>query len=366
MYYNVQMQAPVFDLHCDAILKAVHKRVRLLDDNQVSQVDVPKMRRGCVDGVFLSLWSDPVFRGADAVKRTRYMLDRALSEIEHAREHLNLALCGADLETSADSNKIAALLGIEGGPSIDGKIAHLEDFHRRGVRRMTLVCTQSTAWAGSTGDEGNDRGLSSFGRDVVQAMNVLGMVVDVAHACERTLLDVAKVSRKPIFCSHSLARAVVPSIRLATDEMICAVKETGGVFGITFLPELFVSESASNMAGQVEEMGRMMNAGGEGETPEEKADCTARLLMDSPAPSEIPGIEGVLPHMDHVINLIGEDFVGIGTDYDAMSFAPKGLEDVSKFDNLRTAMSKHGYSDDRIRKILGGNVRRVLPEILPR
>ncbi|MFI5361107.1 MAG: dipeptidase [Elusimicrobiota bacterium] len=360
------MKAPVFDLHCDAILKAVHKKVRLLDDNPVSQVDVPKMRRGDVDGVFLSLWADPVFKGPDSVKRTSFMLDRALKEIEHAGEHMRLALRGADLAASTDAGRIVALLGIEGGPSIDGRLANLEEFHRRGVRRMTLVCTQSTDWAGSTGDDGRNRGLSALGKDIVQAMNELGMAVDVAHSCERTLLDAAKISRKPIICSHSLSRAVVRSERLASDEMICAVKATGGVFGITFLPTLFAGEIAARMSGEVEEMGRRMNAGGAGETLEEKADDTARILMDSPAPAEIPHIRDVLPHVDHVIDLIGEDHVGIGTDYDSMSFAPRGLEDVSRFDTLRQAMSRHGYGDERIRKILGGNVRRVLPRILPR
>ncbi|MEW6056583.1 MAG: dipeptidase [Bdellovibrionota bacterium] len=359
------MDTPVFDLHCDAVLKLVHRNARFRNDNPVSHVDIPKMKRGNVNGIIYSLWSDPIFKESDAVKRTQYMLDRCRTEIEECRDLIHLSENAGDLTDSVKQGKITAILGIEGGQSINNDLKVLEDFRRQGVRRMTLVHTASTDWAGSATDEGKTRGLSSFGHDVVHLMNDLGMIVDVAHASEKTFLDVTKVSKKPVFCTHSLARSVFDSERLATDDMICAIGESGGIFGLAFFPAFFPNQNREATRLWMENIIKKLNESGQGSTPEEKAHNNAAVFMDTPPPGEVAALDGLFPHIDHVISLIGEDHVGIGTDFDGMPYGPVGLEDAGKFDNLRVAMKKHGYSETRIHKILGGNVRRVLTEILP-
>lgn len=357
--------SPVFDLHCDAVLKLVHRDARFKDDNAVSHVDIPKMKKGRMDGVFLSLWADPVFKGTEAVKRTQYMLERCLAEIKTCPEDLHLTTHGSDLDESVRQHKITTMLGIEGGHSINNDLKQLENFHRQGVRRMTLTHTSSTDWAGSATDSGKDRGLSAFGEKVIHSMNELGMVIDVAHTCEKTFLDAVAVSKKPIFCTHSLAKSVFNSERLATDAMIRAIGECGGVFGVAFFPSFFPNANQESTRAWMEGIIQKLNEGGKGETLEEKAQDNAWVFMDSPPPGEVASIDGALAHMDHVISLIGEDHVGIGSDFDGIPFTPVGLEDASKFDHLRELMRAHGYSAERIRKIMGGNVRRVLKEIIP-
>lgn len=362
--HSQSLESPVFDLHCDAVLKLVHRDARFSANNEVSHVDIPKMKKGKVNGVIYSLWADPVFEGEQAVKRTQYMLDTAKAEIDCCDNDLMLTTRAQHLEESLKQQKITAMLGIEGGHSINNNLKNLEHFYAQGVRRLTLTHTLSTDWAGSATDEGAKRGLTEFGKDVVRLMNELGMVVDVAHTSESTCLDAVKVSSKPVFCTHSLARSVFDSKRLASDEMIQAIGQSGGIFGIAFFPAFFKNQDEAATKVWMEDIIKRLNAGGKGTTLEEKAQDNAAVFMDTPPPSSIASLEGVLPHIDHVIDLIGEDHVGIGTDFDGMPFGPVGLEDCSQFNNLRVAMSTHGYSDRRIRKILGENVRRVLGNIL--
>lgn len=359
------MRPPVFDLHCDSVLKLVHRGARFGADNAVSHVDIPKMRRGGVDGVTYSTWSDPVFRGEAAFRRTEFMIETALAEIAENSSDLYLVRTAADLDRSVAEGKISALIGIEGGLCLDDRIENLERFFRMGARRLTLTHTQSPSWAGSATDDGKSRGLSDLGRDIVLGMNELGMIVDVAHASEKTTLDACKISRRPVICSHSLARGLFDTDRLATDEMICAVGESGGVFAVTLLSPFFDESRRAEADAWYRKILLSFGDIGEDGTLEERAHRGAALFMDTPYTSEVPPIEGILPHMDYAIDLIGEDHVALGTDLDGFPFGPKGLEDVSKFDNLREAMRRHGYSESRICKILGDNARRVMKEILP-
>ncbi len=356
--------APVFDLHCDAVLKLVHRGCHFTNDNKLSHVDIPKMKRGDVDGIFYSLWADPIFTGDEAVKRTQFMLDTAKREIDSCGSDIALCKTSVELQKAQVEGKITALLGIEGGVSINNSLKNLESFAKQGVRRMTLTHTSSTEWAGSATDHGVKRGLNQFGKEVVLAMNELGMVVDVAHTSEQTFLDAVKISKKPVFCTHSLARRVFDSARLASDEMISAIGESKGIFGIALFPAFFPGSDQEATKKWMEEIIKKLHQSGDGNTKEEKAHNNAAVFMDTPPPDKIASVAAVLPHIDHIIQLIGEDHVGIGTDFDGMPFGPARLEDASQFDNLRIAMRKYGYSETRIRKILGENVRRVLTEVL--
>jgi membrane dipeptidase len=356
-------RAPVFDLHCDAVLKLYHKGTRLSDDNPASHVDIPKMRRGGVDGVCFSLYCDHAFNGPAAVARTHTMLDLAKKEIQRCSADLFLTTTAQDLDESLRQGKITAMLGIEGGHSIDCDLKNLERFHKAGVRRLTLTHTKSTSWAAS-GADAEDRGLSDFGREVVAFMNDIGMVVDLAHVSRQTLLDAAAASRKPVICSHSLARAAFDYPRLSTDEEIRAIARSGGVFGVCLLADFFPGADAQVTEKWMKEIYALLNDEPAGLSAEAAADRKMELFFDFPPPAGVAPVEGLVPHIDHVIGLIGEDHVAIGTDFDGMPFGPRGLENASRFDNLRSLLSAHGYSQERICKLLGANARRVLKEIL--
>jgi membrane dipeptidase len=355
--------SPVFDLHCDSVLRLVHRNLRFKDDNVNSQVDIPKMRKGNVEGMFYALWSDPIFRGEDSVKQTDFLLKRALKEFEDCKEDMSLCRNFGDVLKAQQENKISAFLAIEGGFSINDSIKNLEHFYNEGVRLMTLTHTVDVNWAGSgNGESGN--GLSPLGKDIIEAMNGLGMIVDVAHTNEKTTLDAVKCSKKPVVCSHSGARKVLDNSRLATDEMIKAVGESGGVFGVAMLPVFFPNTDQSANKKWLDKVFKELNNTANLKSSQEIAQKNFQVVFEAPYPGQLPKLEGVLEHFDYIMDLIGEDAVAIGTDFDGMPFAPLGLENASKFDNLRELMKKHGYSQTSIEKILSGNVKRVLAETL--
>ena len=361
-------KSPVFDLHCDTALRILHDGIHIKDDNPGIHVDIPKMRKGNVDGMVFALWPETPFTGIEAFKRTQTLFDACKKELDDNRNDIQIIYSADDLNRAKSQNKISALIGIEGGVAINNDLENLRHFYNEGVRLMTLTHVKSIDWVGSSGDEeGRKKGLTDFGKDVVKLMNELRMVVDVAHISEKSLLDAAKVSTKPIICSHTATMGVADlKERLCTDEMIQAVAETKGVLGIMFFPILFKGADPNSfnilVKSATDELNKRIC---EDMTSEEKAKVVSDVFKMIPPPvGNLPGIEGAIDHFDYIIDLVGEDYVAIGTDFDGISFTPPDLTNVGEFDVLRSLMKERGYSDTRIKKIMGDNVKRALRSIL--
>jgi membrane dipeptidase len=234
-----------------------------------------------------------------------------------------LATTADDIERIHKQGKIAALLGIEGGHAIEDSLRLLRDYYALGIRYMTLTHTNTNNWADSSGDiekpgVEHHNGLTDFGKSVVREMNRLGMMVDISHVADKTFWDALEVSSAPIFASHSSCRALANVPRNMSDEMIVALAKKGGVVQVNFYCEFLA--------------GKSMGA----------------ALAD------------VVAHIDHIVKIAGLNAVGIGSDFDGIPCAPRGLEDVAKFPNLTRALLEKGYSAGDIRKIYGENTLRVM------
>jgi membrane dipeptidase len=279
--------------------------------------DIPRLRAGGVGGQFWSVYVPATMQGQEAVRATLEQIDVVHRMIRAYPETFALALTAADVERIFTSGRIASLIGMEGGYSIDNSLAALRMFHALGARYMTLTHSVNIAWADSGTDTPKLGGLSKFGEEVVREMNRLGMLVDLSHTAPGTMEDAIRVSEAPVIFSHSDARAVREHGRNVPDNVLQMVAKNGGIVMVTFVPGFLTAAPRATLA-------------------------------------------DVADHMDHVRKVAGADHVGIGGDFDGITAVPEGLEDVSKYPALTAELLRRGWSDDDVRKALGQNILRVM------
>jgi membrane dipeptidase len=318
----------VLDLHADTAKLMDRARYDLAKEhrrlperiNYAGHVDLPRMRAGGMAGQFFGLWTAPYpERGcAASVHRQLDAIDRAIDK--HPAE-LTWALTAADVKAAKKDGRVAALGGIEGGQALEGSIAGLEGFARRGVRYLGLLHFSASALGAPARGRGEDpdRGLSAFGADVVRECERLGVIVDLAHINRKGFFDVLAIATKALMVTHTGVAGVHPHWRNLDDEQIRAVADRGGAIGIIF----------------------------------------ARRFLGGAS------LEAVVDHVMHVVKVAGDDVPALGSDFDGFVIPPQGLEDVAAMPNLTAALSRRGLPVRSIEKILGGNVLRVLDAVPP-
>jgi membrane dipeptidase len=270
-----------------------------------------------------------------------------------------LATTAADVERIFQAGRIASLIGMEGGHSIDSSLGTLRMFRALGAASMTLTHSEHVPWADSSAGAARLGGLSPFGEEVVREMNWLGMLVDISHVSPDTMTDAMRVSEAPVIFSHSSARAICDVHRNVPDEVLRLLPEDGGVIMITFVPEFVAPAAAEFSRRQQTETARLR-----GEHP---GISTAALeermrLWRTANPPPAATLAMVADHIDHARKVAGIDHVGIGSDFDGITRTPQGLEDVAAFPALIAELLRRGYADEDVKKILGLNVLRVLRE----
>ena len=323
--------------------------------------DIARLRAGGVGGQFWSVFIPIRESGGEAgdARTVIEQIDFAKRLIAQYPDELQLALTADDVLRAHRAGKIASLIGMEGGHSIENSLAVLRATYDLGARYMTITHSKSTDWADSATDDTDHGGLTEFGREVVREMNRIGMIVDLSHVAPATMHDALDIVQAPVMFSHSSAFAVCAHPRNVPDDVLGRVKDNDGVVMITFVGA-FVSEEArlARQRGQ-EERNRLVSELGDDEN-------AVRLAMDAwrkdnPAPQAT--LAQVADHIDHVRNIAGIDHVGIGGDYDGTSSIPVGLEDVSKYPDLIVELLRRGYSDEDVQKILGHNILRVMRQV---
>jgi len=249
------------------------------------------------------------------------------------------------------NNRFASLIGMEGGHSINSSMGALRAFSYLGARYMTLTHSCSTPWAQSANDNsGNVIGLTTYGRAIVLEMNRIGMMVDISHVAIQTMFDTLNTTLAPVIFSHSNARALCDHIRNVPDAVLDLLPQNGGVVMVVFYP-LFVCQRFLN------ESNRLAS------TPGCDSACVSAGLAAYQMTAEACNTSDVVAHIDYIVQRIGIDYVGIGSDYDGVSILPVGLEDVSKYPNLISELIMMGYKDEDINKILSENIIRVLRDV---
>jgi membrane dipeptidase len=274
-------------------------------------------------------------------------------------DRMELARNAADIERIAASGKLAALMGIEGGHAIQNDLALLRMFHRLGVSYMTLTHSNTNDWADSSTDKARWGGLNDFGRQVVREMNRLGMLVDVSHVSEDTVMDVLEVSTKPVIASHSSCLALCNHPRNLSDKALKTIAKNGGVIGINFFSGFVDQKYLDAMNAMQNDILATINE--KKQIAPEDLDRVAaeRLkLLDDPGIPR-PPFARILDHIDHAVKIAGIDHVGIGSDLDMIP-TPEGMNDVSDMPIITKGLLERGYKETDIRKILGGNFLRVL------
>jgi len=318
--------------------------------------DIPRLRAGGVGAQFWSVYVPADLMGAEPVRATMEQIDVVYEMVRRYPETFEIAFTADDVERVFASGKIASLIGMEGGHSIDSSLGALRMFYRLGARYMTLTHSRNTPWADSSTDREEHGGLSEFGSEVVREMNWLGMLVDLSHVSPGTMHDVLDVVEAPVIYSHSSAKALCDHPRNVPDDVLERLPENGGVVMVTFVPQFLSQEVRDHDQRQGAEQARLQ--GVSGASAQSVADGLEAWNRENPAPRAT--LAQAADHIDHIRDVAGIDHIGLGSDFDGITSVPEGLEDVSKFVDLSRELDARGYSGDDIKKILGDNVLRVM------
>jgi membrane dipeptidase len=294
------------------------EEMRLGKRTNFGHIDLPRLIEGGVSCPVFAMCPTQIYKPERSLMRTIELLDAFYRELGCNSEKVILATRVDDIVKAKEKSKVSAVIAIEGGESIEGNLAALRMLHKLGVRIFGLTHNVRNQIGDGVGERTNS-GLTNFGVQLIEELNNLGIVIDLSHLNDEGFWDVIEVSEDPIVATHSNSRAVCNIPRNLSDEQIAAIAKSGGVVGVNFLPESIDPES--------------------------------------------PTLERVLDHIDHMVELVGPEYVGIGSDFDGMDITPTGLKDVSEIPNLTKGLISRGYGDEDIIKILGGNFLRVFREV---
>ncbi len=378
----VPLLAPSQDLHRDALVLDAHVHVmsrQLLEGSDIGQryedghVDLPRAREGGVNAMFFTVYTpEPYYPARHEVKNTLRVLELARDQIERNYQAIELALGAADIERIVASGKIAAFLDLEGAFDLDGDLLVLRALYRLGLRSAQLTAHNFTnGFADSCCDSSKWNGLNARGRRVVAEMNNLGMVINVAHGSEQTILQTVEASADPVVYTHGGFRHFVNIPRCISDHAAKAIAAKGGVialqFGNTFNnPKFFEWRNQQPPVADISsKLGRFASMS------LEQIDAHERAALPFVYKGELPKKYRMTPKqfakvIDYGVRLVGEDHIALGSDFDGGPPLPQGMEDISDYSEMTKAMQAIGYSDERVRKILGGNLLRVIRQVTGR
>jgi len=333
------------------------RAIDLSRDTGKLHTDIPRLKKGGVGVQFWSAWVpvDTAKKNA-AVRTTLEQIDVVHRMVAQYPDAFEMAGTVDDILRVRKAGKIASLIGVEGGHSIDNSLGVLRDYYRLGVRYMTLTHSENVDWADSATDTPKARGLTPFGEEVVREMNALGMMVDLSHVSPDTMKAALKVTKAPVIFSHSSARAVADHPRNVPDDVLTLVKANNGVVMVNFFSGFVMPEGARALQ-KMFEVGRDLRQ----KFPDDDAkykEAMREWNRGNDYPAGTAHI--VVDHIEHVIKVAGIDHVGLGSDYDGISKLPKQLEDVSTYPVLTQELLNRGHSKADIHKVLGGNLIRVM------
>jgi membrane dipeptidase len=318
--------------------------------------DIPRLRQGGVGAEFFATFvsSESVKKGT-AVRETLEQIDQITRLVKRHPDALEWAGSTADLDRIHKSNKVSALIAVEGGNAIENSLVVLQTYFKAGARCMALTHDDTTDWADAALDKAKHKGLSKFGEQVVAEMNRLGMVIDLSHASEETALDTLTLSKSPVIFSHTASHKLAPYPRNVSDDVLKAVAKNGGVVMVNFYSGFLTAESVKAYDKRTKSAAELRKSF---KTDEQFQAALVAWLKDNPLPKT--SVKDVVDHIDHIGKVAGFDHVGLGSNFDGVVSLPQDLQDVSCFPLLTQEMLNRGYSTEQIQKVLGSNAQRVL------
>jgi membrane dipeptidase len=376
----VHSNAIVIDTHADTTQRLVDENYDLADALNGGNLNLESAKKGNLGAEFFSIWVEPDLYKGQYARRTLELIDAVYQQAAKHPDQMRMAYSAEDIVAAHRERKLAALMGIEGGHSIEGSLALLRDYYRLGVRYMTLTWTNSNGWADSSGDADDTSvkhtqdGLSDFGKDVVYEMNRLGMMVDISHVSDKTFYRAVITSRAPVIASHSSARALTNAPRNMTDDMLRAVARSGGPsskggvvmvnYYSAFISQQYrdasiaqepeVKKATEALKAEYAKEGKQVTYGDLEKLQRQYADKIPR-----------PPLSALIDHIDHIAKVAGIDHVGLGSDFDGVSGQlPEGIDSAADLPKITQALMERGYSAADCDKILGGNLLRAFREVV--
>jgi membrane dipeptidase len=316
---TVHSRAFVIDLHndvCEKMINGYQIGIRHTTDNS----DIPRFRDGGVDAQMFAIWVNPIPQDTGYYNLSMAMIDTFTNQVSRNSAFIAQARTTDEIGQVNSSGKLAGILAVEGGHAIENDLENLKAYYAKGARYFTITWNNSTAWATSAKDpQSATKGLSEFGKQVIRTLDSLGMIIDVAHTGIKTIQDILAITKNPIIDSHCGVYKLRNHYRNLKDDQIDSIANRGGVIGVVFYTDFLAASKVT--------------------------------------------IDTVIKHIDYIKNLVGIDYVAIGSDFDGGITPPVGLEDVSKLPALTLALLKHGYSPSDVKKILGENYLRVFKQV---
>jgi membrane dipeptidase len=366
--------ALIIDTHADTPQRFLDEGFDIgsTDRNDLGHISLDKAKRGNLGGEFFSIWVEPETNQGRYARHTFDLIDSVYEQAAKHPDRMMMAFSSADIERAHKEHKLAALMGIEGGHSIEADMHLLRDYYRLGVRYMTLSWSNTNEWADSSGDINDEKvqhhnGLTDFGKQVVLEMNRLGMMVDISHVADKTFWDAIATTKAPVIASHSSARALTNAPRNMTDDMLKAVAKNGGVVQVNFFNRFIDDDFRKAAEAQRKDEAAAVKAYSDKLKAEGKEPSYVdldRIEREWLAKIPRPPLKSLIDHMDHIAKVAGIDHVGLGSDFDGVSGAtPQGIDSAADLPKITQALLDRGYSADDIHKILGGNLLRVFREV---
>ncbi len=315
---SIHTSSIIVDAHCDILTVLAQEKCSLKASRDSGHVDLPRLRKGGVKVQFFAAFISPQYRG-NYLRRAMELFDRFYCELDECSKEIMLVRDFNDLVKSLELDKIAAVLTIEGGEALEGRIEVLRMFYRLGVRCLTLTWNGRNELGDGVAETWTCGGLTKFGVEVVKEMNRLNMLIDVSHLSEAGFWNVLEISTQPVIASHSNSGTVCPHPRNLTDKQIKALAAGDGVMGLTFVPDFIHQKS--------------------------------------------PSLERFLDHIDYIVSIAGTDCIGLGSDFDGYSRRLEGLGDAGDLPYLTEGLLCRGYTEEDIRKFLGGNFLRLFKKL---
>jgi len=366
--------AIVIDTHADTPQRFLDGNFDIgsTDPKDIGHISLNKARAGNLGAEFFSIWVDPETNQGHFAQHTLDLIDSVYEQAARHPNRMMMAFSTDDIDRAHKQKKLAALMGIEGGHSIENDIHLLRDFYRLGVRYMTLSWSNTNEWADSSGDIDDPKiqhhnGLTDFGKQVVLEMNRLGMMVDISHVADKTFWDTIATTKAPVIASHSSARVLTNAPRNMTDDMLRAVAKNGGVVDANFFSGFLDQNYWNALQAQKTEQAAATHAYLDKLKAEGKQITYLdddRITREWMAKIPRPPFTVLIDHIDHIAKVAGIDHVGLGSDFDGVSGAtPAGMDSAADLPKITQALLDRGYSAEDIHKILGGNVLRVFKEV---
>src|SRR5438874_1431100 len=341
----------------------LRRNVHLDEHDPEAQVDLKSLRESGITASFFAAYVPPFYAGRGARQFAHRVID--LIEAEVARNANVLARVDdcAGIRAAKRAGKIAIMIGVEGGHAIEDSLITLRELYGRGARYMTLTHVNTNNWCDSSGDGGRHGGLTDFGREVVRAMNDLGMMVDISHVSDDAFYQVIETTRVPVVATHSSCRALCRHPRNMTDDMLRTLARNGGVCMINFF-SAFLNDKVAEVVMHAQKRVRTpQSAGGTEELPNDTLDWDLYLQWFNTLGCPMAKLEDVVDHIVHAVEVACIDHVGIGSDFDGVPALPTGLETASSLPKVTARLLERGLSESDIEKILGANFLRAFGEI---